>query len=192
MIYRIFAIVSIILVTVIYSIQQKSSLEQNLVSDTKADSVLAQLPKVSFETMEKTVFSIEDYYQKERPGLVMVHFWGTWCAPCEAELPELISLINRFKDRTEVKFLLVAVNDDIQKVQKHLKKFNIQSSNNVHWLLDNKNVYRESFGTTRVPETYVFSSDMTTLRKFVGPQTWNKSNYFQTFDELLLMSTQKL
>jgi thiol-disulfide isomerase/thioredoxin len=122
----------------------------------------------------------------------MVHFWGTWCAPCEAELPELLRLINRFERQPNVKFLLVATNDEVVAIKKHLKTLKLPEMGSVHWLIDNKNVHRDAFGTTRVPETYVFSSDKTTLRKFVGPQEWNKTMFFQTFDELLQISTKKL
>jgi cytochrome c biogenesis protein CcmG, thiol:disulfide interchange protein DsbE len=116
---------------------------------------------------------------------------GTWCAPCEAELPDLLALIKRYEDRPGVKFLLVATNDEVFKVQKHLKTLAIPKSS-IYWLIDNKNVHRDQYGTTRVPETFVFSSDKTTLRKYVGPQEWNKTMFFQSFDEFLQISDRKL
>jgi thiol-disulfide isomerase/thioredoxin len=122
----------------------------------------------------------------------MVHYWGTWCAPCEAELPDLLTLIKRFEGQPNVKFLLIAANDEAVKIQKYLKTLSIPAKASIYWLLDNNNVHREAYGTTRVPETYVFSSDKTTLRKFIGPQEWNKPMFFQTFDELLQISTRKL
>lgn len=192
MIYRIFAIVALVIVTVGYAIYSQKSLEGQIVSDQKAESVLARLPSAEFTTLEGKPFNLDEFYQNEKPGLVIVHYWGTWCAPCEAELPELMNFIKRFEAQSEVKFLLVAVNDEALKVTKHLKSLPIPSKASIHWLLDNKNVYRDQFGTTRVPETFVFSSDKTTLRKFIGPQEWNKTMFFQTFDELLQMSTTKL
>jgi cytochrome c biogenesis protein CcmG, thiol:disulfide interchange protein DsbE len=123
--------------------------------------------------------------------LLVVHFWGTWCAPCEAELPDLLALMKRFEGRPNVKFLLVAVNDEEVKVRKHLKSMPVPKAN-VQWLIDNQNMYRNEFGTIRVPETYIFASDMTTLRKYTGPQEWNKPLFFQTFDEFIQISTRKL
>jgi thiol-disulfide isomerase/thioredoxin len=154
--------------------------------------VLAKIPSSEFTTLEGAPFKIDEFYESQRPGLVVVHYWGTWCAPCEAELPELMSFIKRFESRSDMKFLLVAVNDEALKVTKHLKTLPIPSKASIYWLLDNKNVHRDIFGTTRVPETYVFSSDKSTLRKFVGPQEWNKTMFFQTFDELLQMSATRL
>lgn len=192
MIYRILTIVLIIAATIGYSLYQNSSLQSNLVPDSKSETVLAKLPSAKFETLDGKVFSLDELYLNQKPTLVMVHYWGTWCAPCEVELPELVQLMKKYENQTNVVFLLVAVNDESVKVMKHLKEKGVDLKGSVHWLIDNKNVYKEQFGTNRVPETYVFSSDKTTLRKFTGPQNWSKASYFQTFDELLLMSSQKL
>lgn len=192
MIYRIIFIISIIAATIGYSAYLKNSLKSQLVSENKGEAVLNKLPASVFTTLDNLAFNVDDLYKNERVDLLMVHYWGTWCGPCEAELPDLLSLIKRFEGQPNVKFLLVAANDDAIKVKKYLKTLSIPSKASIHWLLDNKNVHREAYGTTRVPETYVFSSDKTTLRKFIGPQEWNKPLFFQTFDELVLISTRKL
>jgi thiol-disulfide isomerase/thioredoxin len=153
--------------------------------------VLARMPSANFETLDGKEFSLDELYTHS-PKLVIVHYWGTWCAPCEAELPELLKLIKHYENETDVHFLLVAVNDEKVKIQKHLKTFALPKSTSVHWLLDNKSVHRDIFGTSRVPETYVFSSDKSTLRKYVGPQEWNKTMFFQTFDDFLQLSRASL
>lgn len=190
--YRILAILLIIAAAVGYSLYSKNALESQLVSDVQGTAVLAKLPPSVFTTLEGEPFDVEAFYAKEPVELLMVHYWGTWCGPCEAELPELLSLIKRYEEQPKVKFLLVAVNDEVMKVKKHLKTLGIPAKAQIHWLIDNNNIHREAYGTTRVPETFVFSSDKTTLRKFVGPQEWNKTMFFQTFDELLQISTHKL
>lgn len=188
MLNRIIIILIIIVATIGYSLYQKNSLESQLSITTEA--ILAKLPRASFENLEGDKVELDSFYT-EGVELLIVHFWGTWCGPCEAELPDLLSLIKRFEDRPRVKFLLVAVNDEKIKVQKHLKTLAVPKAS-VIWLLDNSNVHRDLFGTTRVPETYVFSSDKSTLRKYVGPQEWNKTMFFQSFDEYLQISTRKL
>ena len=188
MFLRVAAILSVIAITVVYSFWSKKSLESQLVSAGQSAAVLSKLPDASFETMEGRPFELSSL----KYDLLVVHYWGTWCAPCEAELPELLRFIDGFKDKPGVKFLLVAVNDEVMKIQKHLKTVAIPKDSQITWLLDNRDVYKNVFGTTRVPETFVFSSDKTTLRKYVGPQDWNKPMFFQTFDEFLQISTHKL
>jgi cytochrome c biogenesis protein CcmG, thiol:disulfide interchange protein DsbE len=192
MLYRILFIFGLIAATIAYSIYSNRTLTTQIVSGEKSETILTHLPKSEFTTLEGASFKLDEFYAADKPGLVIVHFWGTWCAPCEAELPELMSLIKQFEDRPEVKFLLVAVNDEALKVSKKIKSLPLPRSTSLYWLLDNGNFHRDSFGTTRVPETYVFSSTKATLKKFIGPQEWNKTMFFQTFNELLKMSTTHL
>lgn len=192
MLNRLIAIFVLIALTGAYAIYKRDSLEGQLVSDTKSETVLAKLPTGKFSTLENKPFDVSDLFNSTPPQLLIVHFWGTWCAPCEAELPALLTFIKRFEGQPGVKFLLVAVNDEIVKVKKHMLKMNVPESPSMVWILDNNNVHRNDYGTTRVPETYVFSSDKTTIRKFIGPQKWENLEFNQQFDEFLQISTRKL
>lgn len=191
MIYRVLIILVLLALTVFYSVYQKNSLQSQLVTSSDSASVLKQLPQGQFTNLEEGTFDLHGFYEQEPIELLVVHFWGTWCAPCEAELPDLLAFMKRFEGRQGVKFLLVAVNDDRVKVQKHIKALALPKAS-IHWVLDNNNVHRDLFGTTRVPETYIFSSDKTMLRKYLGPQEWNKTLFFRAFDEFLQMSVGKL
>jgi len=192
MLNRLIVIFVLIALTGVYAIYKRDSLESQLVSDTKSETVLAKLPAGTFSTLDNKPYSLDDLFQNNPPQLLVVHFWGTWCAPCEAELPALLAFIKRFEGQPGVKFILVAVNDEIVKVKKHLVKMGVPESPSMVWILDNTNIHRNSYGTTRVPETYVFSSDKTTIRKFIGPQKWENPEFNQQFDEFLQISTRKL
>jgi len=39
---------------------------------------------------------------------VVVNFWATWCLPCRREIPELVALQNRYRDR----LVVVGIIDD--------------------------------------------------------------------------------
>lgn len=192
MAYRILVVLALIGLTLYYSVYQKNSLDSQLAPIGKGESVLKSLPDTGFENLQGEKVDLNEVYEKLNPELLVIHFWGTWCAPCERELPELLDLIKRYSDRPGVHFMLVAVNDEVLKIQKHLKTLKDPLSPQIHWLLDNKSIHREVFGTTRVPETYVFSSDKAMFRKFVGPQDWTKPQYFQTFDEFIQISQGRL
>ncbi len=187
MLNRLIAIVAILALTVGYAVFKRSSLDSQLAGDAEATSVLAKMPSGIFETLDGKEFNPSTLEAK----LTVVHFWATWCVPCEAELPALMKLIQKY-ETSGAKFLLVAVNDDLVKIKKQIEKMRLKNSSSITWLIDNKDIHRNVYGTTRVPETYVFSSDKVTLRKFVGPQTWDKESFFQTFDEFLESSSHKL
>lgn len=192
MIYRILVIAALVGMTIFYTVYQSKSLETQLVSDTAADPILKTLPKAGLTNLKGEKFDLEEFYKNEKVELLFVHFWGTWCGPCEAELPELLHMIKRFENRPGIKFLLVAVNDESRLVEKKMKALPVPSNTNLYWVLDNDQVHRTDFGTTRVPETFVFSGDKTTMRKFLGPQEWNKPLFFQILDELYQTSTHRL
>lgn len=192
MIYRIAVVLALVGLTIFYSVYQSQSLESKLVSDTAQSPILKALPSTQFTTLKNEVFSVDKFFQDEKVELLFVHFWGTWCGPCEAELPELLHFIKTFENRPGIKFMLVAVNDEARLVEKKMRALPVPRMSNLYWLLDNTNAHRDAFGTTRVPESFVFSANKTTLRKFLGPQDWNKPMFLQALDELYQSSIHPL
>jgi thiol-disulfide isomerase/thioredoxin len=113
---------------------------------------------------------------------LFIHFWATWCGPCEVEFPELVDMIHLFKDKKNVKFLLVAVNDDAKKVTKFLRKFSLDNDN-ILILTDDENQFQR-FGTYKLPESFVFNNDNKIVKKFSGQQPWTQK-YLVDFFKLL-------
>jgi len=52
------------------------------------------------------------------------------------------------------------------------------------FLMDNKNENRLKFGTTKVPETYVFNQQSIVIKRFVGPQDWDNPFFDSFFQDL--------
>lgn len=50
-----------------------------------------------------------------RGRVVFINFWATWCPPCLAELPSINTLHQKFKGNTSVMFLMVDVDDKLNK-----------------------------------------------------------------------------
>lgn len=53
--------------------------------------------------------------------VVFVNFWATWCPPCKAEMPSIQVLYDRFKDNDKVAFLIVEIENDVEKAHDFLK-----------------------------------------------------------------------
>lgn len=52
-----------------------------------------------------------------------VNVWATWCLPCRAELPYLEKLAARYKDRHDIAFVALNVDEEESLVQPFLKSF---------------------------------------------------------------------
>jgi len=145
---------------------------------TENELVLKSLPNFN-STDVASGSKINSYdFVKGSNGL-FVHIWGTWCGPCEKEMPEFLRYAEAVKVKG-VKFLLVAVNDDEVKVKKFMGRFTIPE--NVKIVLDKENVVMDLFGTLKVPETFLFNSNGKHINKFTGPQEWLQESYKTRLD----------
>lgn len=47
-----------------------------------------------------------------RGKVVLLHFWGSWCPPCQRELPELLKLQQALRKSSDIKMVLLQVRED--------------------------------------------------------------------------------
>ncbi len=40
--------------------------------------------------------------------VVLINFWGTWCPPCREELPDIVALDKKYRDRADFRLLAVS------------------------------------------------------------------------------------
>ncbi|MDD5297355.1 MAG: TlpA disulfide reductase family protein [Rhodocyclaceae bacterium] len=57
-----------------------------------------------------------------RGKVVVLHFWGTWCAPCRHELPELEKLQKLLGAGKDIQLVLVPVREDIADSRRWLER----------------------------------------------------------------------
>lgn len=184
--FRFFILLSIVLGIVGYSKINKLIFDDYITKNL--GPILSTLPEFSFGEMNFQDNKVKEEVSSnllkiEQEGLV-VHFWATWCAPCEVELPSFIKLAKSFED-SNVKFLIMAINDEELKVRKFMKRFSADMPSNVILGLDTTDTSSRLLGTVKIPETYVFNSSGLHLRKFVGPQEWDKPYFFDRINNLL-------
>jgi thiol-disulfide isomerase/thioredoxin len=173
---RIFIIILIITATLGYAVFQSLQLDKKLADQVvlEKNSVLSKIPDVKLKVYgENNNLSLVELSKRHN---LMIHFWATWCGPCEKEFPKLISLTEQFKNNNSIKFVLVSVSDNLKSIEKFLAKYG-KGSDNVLLLLDNENISQKDFGTYKLPETYLFSKDGSLIKRFSGPQEW-QTDYF--------------
>lgn len=170
-----------------YTIYESLKLEKKL-SKTNFNQTGTIISKLPSKVLWKNLKASDDFELEKFIGLgskLVIHFWATWCGPCEAEFPELVKLAKTVAEfgsnGDKVKFILVAVNDEKSKVLKFLSKFEL--SNNIILVTDDIDEYKR-FGTYKLPETFLFNSDGKVIKKFSGQQVWTESKMVNFFRNL--------
>ena len=95
--------------------------------------------------------------------VVFINFWATWCPPCRAEIPVLIDLANRYKDRLQI--VGVSVDDgDPADVKQFVKEAGI----NYPVVMADRAIVAEYGGVAALPTLFVVNPDGNVVQKHEG------------------------
>jgi thiol-disulfide isomerase/thioredoxin len=95
--------------------------------------------------------------------VVFVNFWATWCPPCRAEIPILIDLQNRYKDRLQI--VGVSVDDgDPADVKQFVKEAGI----NYPIVMADRAIVKEYGGVPALPTLFIVNPDGNVVQKHEG------------------------
>ena len=103
-----------------------------------------------------------------RGKVVLVNFWATWCPPCRAEIPALVTAYERFKGKG---FVILGVAIDNIKTpadQKNLSNFVKRARITYPILVGNSTVTRDYGSIFAVPTSFLIDGNGEIVRKYVG------------------------
>ncbi|MBP7174300.1 MAG: TlpA family protein disulfide reductase [Cloacibacterium sp.] len=98
--------------------------------------------------------------------ILFLNFWGSWCPPCRAEFPSIQALYESKKDK--VNFVLIAMQDDEEKVKEFLKKN--QYTTPVYIAAS---PISQQLSPNVFPTTFIISKDGKILKRDNGAADWN-------------------
>jgi peroxiredoxin len=110
--------------------------------------------------------------------IVLLNFWATWCPPCVEEMPSLVALQGKMKDKVTV--LAISVDVDEGAYKKFLKDHGVD----LLTVRDPDEKSNTLYGTFKYPETYVIDRDGVVRRKFIGPVDWTSPEIIQYLSKL--------
>ncbi len=95
--------------------------------------------------------------------VVLVNFWATWCGPCRAEIPDLVELQKKYKDRLQILGLVVD-DDDLDAI----KKFSARYGINYPVALATNDIRIQYGGIPALPTSFVLDSEGRVVQKHEG------------------------
>jgi len=105
---------------------------------------------------------LDDY----RGRVIVVHFWATWCAPCQAELPTLRALWERYRNRGLV---VVAIAADSKKA---VLPFTKEHGLSFPVLMDQYGSALRAYRAWALPASYVVGKAGTIEWIALGSRDW--------------------
>jgi peroxiredoxin len=112
--------------------------------------------------------------------VVFLNFWATWCGPCEAEMPSMESLYQKFKDRG---FVVLAVNlgESNGQVSGFMRNYNLSFTA----LLDRTSRIGTSYGVQAIPTTFIIDRRGIIVARMIGSINWDTPEIAAAIETLL-------
>ena len=120
---------------------------------------------ISFNNAE---LSLEELKGK----VIFLNFWASWCPPCRAEMPTIQSLYNKMRNRKDLIFVMVSLDNDSSKARAFIKSSNFDFP--VYFL---NGYFPKIYDSGTIPSTYVISKDGKIVAKEVEMADYNTSKF---------------
>jgi thiol-disulfide isomerase/thioredoxin len=111
----------------------------------------------SYTTLDGKALRLSDHAGK----VVLVNIWAPWCGPCVRETPGFVKLYEKFKPQG-FEILGVAVSTNEKDVRAFMSKYSPA------WPVGIRDSVALSYGTNGIPDNYLFGSDGSLIKRFVG------------------------
>src|SRR5262245_52789207 len=101
-----------------------------------------------------------------RGKVVLVNFWATWCGPCRAEIPDLIKLQDKYRDRLQI----IGISQD-EVPPDLVKRFVTDHRMNYPVIMSTPEIEKLFPGVNALPTSFIIDRDQRVVQKHVGMLT---------------------
>jgi thiol-disulfide isomerase/thioredoxin len=118
-----------------------------------------EIPPLTMTTIDGKTITNKDLAGK----VTIFNFWATWCAPCRAEIPDLVKLQEQYKDHLVI--IGVLSEDD---PGEHVSRFAADYKMNYPIVVETKELSDAFPGIFALPTTFMVGPDLRMMQKHVG------------------------
>lgn len=137
----------------------------------KAVNVGSKAPDFALVDLNGQKHKLSDYKGQG----VFLNFWGTWCKPCEKEMPYINNQYNHFKDKG-VQVLAVNIGESDLAVTKYVERKQLDFPN----VIDKDSQVQNAYGVNPLPVTFLINPDGEVVKIHTGTLTESMVNEFMT------------
>jgi len=118
--------------------------------------------------------------EEARGGWVFLHFWASWCGPCQEEMPAIQKLADAIKSK---KFQIVMINtaEDEDTIFEFLAAIDVELNS----LMDVDGLVTEAWKPRGLPTTFLISPKGEIRYQAVGGRDWGKAEYVDFIRQLI-------
>lgn len=138
------------------------ALYQNVFADKDKVQVGKAAPNFITTDLEGNTVSLKELQGKG----VFLNFWGTWCKPCEKEMPYMNELYSSYKEKGVE---ILALNADETEIA--VKNFADQYTLAFPIAIDKGQEILNTYGVGPLPTTFLIDKNGKVIRKITGTQT---------------------
>lgn len=112
------------------------------------------LMKAEIKKTDNSIIKLED----KKGSVVLLNLWATWCGPCRGEMPHLIEMQDKFRDKN---FEIIGLDVDDESVE-DINKFAGQMKLNYQLAFADDKMMKEFIGISQfsgIPQTFLIDRD---------------------------------
>ncbi len=125
-------------------------------------SVAERKPATNF-TVQNIDGGDEWNFQAQKGKVVVINYWATWCPPCRAEMPGLVSFANEYKSRG-VETVGVTMDENLEDVSPFVNKYRIEYP----ILLPGRDPNLSAGAAMSLPTTFLYDKNGRLAKKYTG------------------------
>ncbi len=142
-----------------------------------------EAPIFALPDQEGKVVRLSDF----RGQTVLLNIWATWCPPCVWEMPSLNHL-HKILAADNFKVLALSVDEGGWPV---ILQFMNRVPLSFPVLWDAKTEVAGFYGTYQLPESYLIGPNGKVLKKYMGPQEWDREDVIAEIKALMKQNAKQ-